>query len=304
MHPDRAPLHALARALGAPVVRKDLRGRRDAWPWAAAIVAYALLTAAGALIGFRIAASGPAADGTQDAWRAAGAGASLVLLGLNATVPVVLAACDLGGEHERGTLALLLLTALPSRAIVSGKVLSAAASVVLPSAAALPVLALTAAAGDVPPALAAVGALILCLTTVTGAALGALIGCAVRTRARATAAGLAAGGAILTSAPIAATLALGATRALLGGVPAGLQSRALGWWATAGGITSAIHPFAAAASTAAVWLRQGTVATMTVSPARPLALPAPWVPYTVFGALLCAALVVAGAAVLDARRAV
>jgi ABC-type transport system involved in cytochrome c biogenesis permease component len=295
----RSPVPALARALGAPVVRKDLREGAGTWYVAAAIAAYAILTAGAALIGFRLATPG----GDRIAWLGAGASAYIALLALDGTVPVVLAARSLARERQDGTLDLLLVTAMPARAIVRGKALSAVMSVVLPSAAALPVLALTAAAGGIPFAVVTVGALILALTTAVGATLGALIGSASRSRARATTVALFATCAILTSAPVAVTLSLGAARALSDGVPAGLETRSLGLWVAAGGILACTHPFAAAVTTAAIWQGQGTLGAFAVSLGEgTIALPSPWMPYVVFAGILCAALVVAGAAVLDARR--
>jgi ABC-type transport system involved in multi-copper enzyme maturation permease subunit len=288
-----------ARALGVPVVRKDLREGAGTWYAPAAIAAYAILTAGASLIGFRLA---PPAAG-RIAWRRAGAIAYLALLALDGTVPIVLAARSLATERERGTLDLLLITAMPARAIVHGKALSAVISVLLPTTAALPVLVLAAAAGGIPFAVAAVGALILALAAGGGAALGALIGSASLSRARATAVALVVTCAILTSAPLAVTLSLGAARALSDGVPAGLEARSLGLWLAAGAILACTHPFAAAATTAATWQDQGTLGAFAVTLEEDaIALPSPWMPYVVFAAILCAALVAAAASVLDARR--
>jgi hypothetical protein len=259
--PPRAePLcQAIARALGGPLVRKDLLTDAGTWPAAALLTGFAIVTAAAALIAHRAAAPST----VEAAWQAAGASAYIALLALDATAPIVLAARALAEERERGTLDLLLTTALPARAIVAGKALGAAARVALPSTAALPILALSAAAGGIPPPLLAAGALILALTTIVGAALGALIGSAVRSRALATAGAVLAACAILTSAPIAATLSLGAARALSDGVPAGVGTSSPGLWAAAGGVLACTHPFAAVAATAAIWQRHGTLGVFT-----------------------------------------
>jgi hypothetical protein len=187
-----------------------------------------------------------------------------------------------------------------------GTALSVTARIVLYSAATFPILALCAAAGRVPLGLAAIGGTIVTLTTVAAAALGVLLGSAVRTRARATIAGLAAGCAILTSAPLAATLSLGITGAMIDGVPAGIARQSMALWVAAGALLSWTHPLAAASATAAAWRRQGTLGTFALTlgqEARVLTLPMPWAPYAIVAVVAIAALVAAAGQVLEARRA-